>query len=68
MGVTLIEAATGLPFKDLNRTKKAQKIIYKHIHALNLPIFIKQTLLHMVTWDSDLRIPSVSLYYCLKDI
>jgi len=35
---------------------------------LKLPLCIKQTLLHMVTWDEEDRIPTISLYKALKNI
>jgi hypothetical protein len=69
LGVVLAYAATGHKgFKIINTGKVNDEIFYKVIHGVNLPVQLKQIMLHMTQYSSTDRIPTVSLFNNLKDI
>jgi len=68
LGLTFYAIATGKDIAGLNQSPQNEEIIVEEIEKLNYPLCVKQTITHMLAYDNRKRIPTYSLYMCLRDI
>jgi len=68
MGLTLYAIASGDRIEGLNSSPDKENLLIEKVEKLNLPLCIKHIILHMLAFNPERRIPTFSLYRCLREI